>query len=113
MLLAYLSDKERKKILHGKPLAKFTPSTITDPALLEADLERIRRDGYAVSVGEREEGAYSVVAPVMNGKGEIFASLSISGPVFRLSEEQKAANIQAVLNASREISALLGGADRE
>ena len=54
-----------------------------------------------------------MVAPVMNGKGEIFASLSISGPVFRLSEEQKAVNIQAALNASREISALLGGADRE
>ncbi len=60
VLLAYLSDKERKRILYGKPLAKFTPSTITDPALLEADLEQIRLDGYAVSVGEREEGAYSV-----------------------------------------------------
>ncbi|MCX5821973.1 MAG: IclR family transcriptional regulator [Deltaproteobacteria bacterium] len=111
VLLAYLSDKERKKNLHGKPLSKFTPITITDPALLEADLERIRRDGYAVSVGEREDGTYSVVAPVMGGKGEIVASLSISGPIFRLSEEQKAANIQAVLKASREISALLGGAD--
>ena len=113
VLLAYLSDKERKKNLHGKPLSKFTPTTITDPALLEADLERIRRDGYAVSVGEREEGTYSVVAPVMGGKGEIVASLSISGPIFRLSEEQKAANIQAVLKASREISALLGSADSQ
>ena len=75
--------------------------------------ERIRRDGYAVSVGEREDGAYSVVAPVMGGKGEIVASLSISGPIFRLSEEQKAANIQAVLKASREISALLGSADSQ
>jgi len=113
VLLAYLSDKERKKILYGKPLAKFTPSTITDPALLEADLEQIRRDGYAISIGEREEGAYSVVAPVMNGKGEIFASLSISGPVFRLSEEQKASNIRAALTAAHEISTLLEGADRK
>ncbi|MBU2055441.1 MAG: IclR family transcriptional regulator [Proteobacteria bacterium] len=111
VLLAYLPDKERKKILNWKPLEKFTPSTITDPVFLEADLERIRGDGYAVSVGEREEGAYSVVAPVMDEKGKIVASLSISGPIFRLSEEQKAANIQAILKAAREITALLGGAD--
>lgn len=111
VLLAYLPDKERKKILYWKPLEKFTPSTITDPVLLEADLERIRQNGYAVSVGEREEGAYSVVTPVMDEKGEIVASLSISGPIFRLSEEQKAANIEAVLKAAREITALLGGAD--
>jgi DNA-binding IclR family transcriptional regulator len=112
VLLAYLSDKERKKILHRKPLAKFTSSTITDRVLLEADLERIRRDGYAVSVGEREEGSYSVVAPVMDGKGEIVASLSISGPIFRLSEEQKASNIRAAVNAAHEISTLWEGADR-
>ena len=113
VLLAYLSDNERKKILHGKSLAKFTSSTITDPVLLEADLERIRRDGYAVSVGEREDGAYSVVAPVMDGKGEIVASLSISGPIFRLSEEQKASNIRVALNAAHEISTLWEGADRK
>jgi DNA-binding IclR family transcriptional regulator len=111
VLLAYLPDRERKKILHGKPLEKFTPTTITDPALLEAGMKQIRKDGYAVSVGEREDGAYSVVAPVLDGKGVIVASLSISGPIFRLSEEQKATNIQAVMKASREISALLGSAD--
>lgn len=113
VLLAYLSDKERKKILYGKPLAKFTPNTITDPTLLEADLKRIRRDGYAVSVGEREDGAYSVVAPVMDGKGEIAASLSISGPIFRLSEKQKVSNIRAALNAAHEISTLWESADRK
>ncbi len=112
VLLAYLSNKERKKILHGKSLAKLTSITITDPILLEADLERIRRDGYAVSIGEREEGAYSVVAPVVGGKGEIVASLSISGPIFRLPEEQKGTNIQAVMNAAHEISTLWEGADR-
>ncbi len=113
VLLAYMPDNECKKILHGKSLAKFTPNTISDPELLEQSLEQIRYNGYAISIGEREEGAYSVVAPIKDLKGEVFASLSISGPVFRLSEEQKIANIQAVLNASHEISALLGDVDRE
>ena len=49
----------------------------------------------------------------MDRKGEPFASLSISGPIFRLSEEQKEANVRGVLAASAEISTLLGFSDRE
>jgi DNA-binding IclR family transcriptional regulator len=48
-----------------------------------------------------------LVAPVVDRKGEVVASLSISGPAFRLSEAQKAASIQAVRKAARDISALL------
>jgi DNA-binding IclR family transcriptional regulator len=48
-----------------------------------------------------------LVAPVVDRKGEVVASLSIGGPVFRLSEAQKAASIQAVRKAARDISALL------
>ncbi len=107
VLLAYLPDKERKRILERMVLARFTPATLTDRAALEASLRRIRRDGYGFSVGEREEGAYSVVAPVMGRRGEIVASLSISGPSYRLTGEQKAANIRAVREAAREIAALL------
>jgi len=52
VLLAYWPERERKRILHGKPLAKFTPTTIADRAVLEASLKRIRRDGNGFSVGE-------------------------------------------------------------
>jgi DNA-binding IclR family transcriptional regulator len=108
VLLAYLPEKARRDIIFGRPLEKFTPRTITDPVKLEADLEKIRRDGYAVSFEEREEGTYSVVTPVM-GKGEkIIASLSISGPIFRLSDEQREKNIKAALDAAAEISMILG-----
>jgi IclR family KDG regulon transcriptional repressor len=113
VLLAYLPEKERNKIIRGKPLKKFTPTTITDPIELDADLELISRNGYAVSVGEREEGTYSVVAPISDGRGNVIAILSISGPAFRLSEEQKTSNVKAVLEACREISTLLGSVDKE
>lgn len=107
VLLAYLPERERQRILRGKFLAKFTPTAITDCAALEASLKRIRRDRYGFSVGEREEGSYSLVAAVVGRKSEIVASLSISGPVFRLSEAQKSANVQAVRKAASDISALL------
>jgi DNA-binding IclR family transcriptional regulator len=52
VLLAYLPDEERKRILSQISLERFTPRTVTDPEELEWDLERIRKRGYAVSKGE-------------------------------------------------------------
>jgi DNA-binding IclR family transcriptional regulator len=113
VLLAYLPEKVRRGIIFGKPLEKFTANTITDPEELEADLEKIRHDGYAVSLEEREPGTYSLVAPVLAKKGKIVASLTISGPIFRLSDEQKKKNIQAALDAAAEISLVLGRSERD
>jgi DNA-binding IclR family transcriptional regulator len=108
VLLAYLPDEERKRILSQIPLERFTPRTVTDPEELERDLERIRKRGYAVSKGEREAGAYSIVAPVWNASGRVVASLTISGPIFRLSDKRLKANIRGVLAAAREVSERLG-----
>ncbi|NLC71194.1 MAG: IclR family transcriptional regulator [Desulfuromonadaceae bacterium] len=107
VLLAFLPLSERKKIISGKGLEQFTSETIIDPVLLEKDLDLIRRDGYAVSKGEREEGAYSIVAPIFDRNGNIAASLSISGPVFRLSDAELERNVGAVRNAAKEISTVL------
>jgi IclR family transcriptional regulator, KDG regulon repressor len=112
VILAHLPEKSRKKIVHGGTLEKFTPRTITDPAELEADLEKIRRDGYAVSIGEREDGTYSVVAPVLESSGNIAASLCISGPIFRFAEEERAKLVEAVRCAAGKISMKLGSAQR-
>lgn len=111
VLLAHLPEKVRKKIICSRPLQKYTPQTITDPVELEADLEKIRQDGYAISVGEREDGTYSVVAPVTGMKGRIIASLCISGPIFRLSDEQREKNIRAVQDAASEISMIVERSD--
>lgn len=49
-----------------------------------ADLERVRVDGFAESVAEREVGLASVSAPVFGPDGTLVAVLSISGPAERL-----------------------------
>ena len=113
VLLAHLPERVRKEIVCGRPLEKFTTQTITDPVELEAYLEKIRQDGYAVSVGEREDGTYSVVAPVLGKRGKIVASLCISGPIFRFSEQEKPNLVMAVLGAAKEISTTMGSSERD
>lgn len=47
-----------------------------------------RRDGYAVSHGEREEGLSAVAAPVAGRSGAVVAALAISGPTLRFTPER-------------------------
>jgi len=113
VLLAYQPEEVRKEIISSKPLEKFTPKTIIDPEELEADLARIRSDGYALSFEEREAGTYSIVVPVMGKSVKILASLSICGPIFRFPEEQREKNITAALDAAAEISMALGRSEMD
>ena len=55
------------------------PENINREAFIK-QLEDIRRDGYATSVGEREQGAAAIAAPVVNRSGRLVAALSVSGP---------------------------------
>jgi DNA-binding IclR family transcriptional regulator len=47
-----------------------------------------RRDGYAVSHGEREEGLSAVAVPVAGRSGAVVAALALSGPTLRFTEER-------------------------
>ena len=70
--------------LSEQPLRRYTPKTITDPAQLEAELESVRRQGFATTVDELETGLAAVAAPVRGAGGDVVAALSISGPTLRM-----------------------------
>lgn len=108
VLIAYLSPEDRRALLGSSPLVAYTEHTIVDLDQLEADLARIRQDGYAVSIGEREPGAFSVVAPVFNHTGTVVASLSLAGPTSRLDDETVTRYVAEVRKAAWEISESLG-----
>jgi IclR family acetate operon transcriptional repressor len=65
-------------------LERYTPWTITSFAALDAELEAVRRHGYAKAVAELEKGLVAVAAPVFDPAGTCVAALSISGPEFRM-----------------------------
>lgn len=80
--LAFMPPSERRRILGGD-LPAVTDATVTSAEELEADLDAIRRRGFAVSFGERESGAGSVAAPVFDHTGEPVMVLSVCGPIER------------------------------
>ena len=108
VLLAGMRPAERRRIL-GRRLQAFTPRTITDPVLLERELERVRRCGYAVDREEITRGIMCVAAPIRNGEGETVAVISVTFPAYVHQERGIRDEIQAVTRRAREATRLLTG----
>ena len=71
------------------PAAGHRP-TVTSRTKLKAELAEVREAGYAVAVDELEVGLTAAAAPIRSAHGDIIASMSISGPTFRLTDERLA-----------------------
>jgi len=108
VLLAYLPVEEQSQIIHEEELFPITDRTITNPEQLEEALARIRRDGYAVSIGELDPGAHSVAAPIRNKTGRVTAAISIAGPSHRFSDDKVQLFSQLVCRAALQVSRRLG-----
>jgi len=107
VLLAYLPAAEIAEHLTA-PLPRFTEYTITAPAEFCALLAEVRRHGYATTVEELEGGLTAVAAPVRNAEGTVIASISASGPSFRIQAERIGAVADSVRRAAAEVSHRLG-----
>jgi DNA-binding IclR family transcriptional regulator len=107
VLLAYLSEADLAECL-TPPLARFTGRTVTDLARFPALLAAIRRQGYATAVEELEAGLTAVAAPVRNAEGVVVASVSASGPSFRIPADRIPVLAGSVRRAAAEVSRRLG-----
>lgn len=104
--LAHLSDEFIDDYL-SRPLESLGPLTTTDPDLLRKDLALVRSRGFASSLGERQEGAGSVAAPVFGLESDPVAVISVCGPVERFRNEID--DIAPVLlESTRKLSRRLG-----
>jgi len=108
VLLAYIPEAERARLLDRIDLCPYTDRTITDRALLEAELATIRRLGFAYSDSEVEEGIAAVGAPVFDFTGLAAAAISVAGPSTRVWSRRDHL-VTAVKEAARALSEKLGG----
>jgi DNA-binding IclR family transcriptional regulator len=110
VLLAYLPAGEAADHL-VPPLQRFTDHTITTATAFARVLVEARRRGYATAVEELEAGLTAVAAPVRNADGNVIASISASGPSFRIQADRIPALAGSVRRAAAEVSRRLGWTD--
>ena len=78
------------------PLRRFTAHTITDPVMLAAELDTIRREGIAFDNEESQLGLSCVAARVMGPRGGVVAALSIAGPRGRIDTRRLSTDLRRV-----------------
>ena len=80
-------------------LESITPRTTTEPTALRAEIDRVRRQGWAMVDQELEEGVRSLAAPIHDATGEVVAAINVSAHASRWSleamEEQLLARLLA------------------
>ena len=107
VLLAFAEDWPDGSSFQS-PLGSFTGQTITNVGDLRSELERVRSEGLASSLGAFEEGLNGVAVPVFDALGYCRASLSVSGPVYRVPPARLPEIAVFCKKAAGEISASLG-----
>ena len=104
VLLAALDPERRAEVLAASGAA----NNGVDVAALEAELQRVRAEGYALAIEELEVGLNAASAPVRDGFGVVIAALSVSGPSYRLDVEALRRWVPDLVAGADEISGRMG-----
>jgi len=107
-LLAFLPDEDRARIAHSLDYVQHTPNTITDAKDLLAELELVRKRGYALEVEEFHLGSACISAPVRGLDARVVAAVSVSMASEDLSEGDTEERAASILEAASAISGALG-----
>ncbi len=106
-ILAFLPETRADAVIARMKFERYQPWTITSPKEFRRHLEVVREQGFATDLGEYLEGHNCLGAPILDPDGHATASLWITGPSQRLSEERIVKLAPTVVRAGRMVSAAL------
>lgn len=100
-LLSGLSRKEIMDIYRERPLKTYGKNTITSMPRLFEELEKIKKQGYAIDDEEYYEGIRCVAAPIRAG-WKVVAAVSITGAIFTVTMERIHNELKAMVMETAE-----------
>jgi DNA-binding IclR family transcriptional regulator len=89
-------------------LQQVTPHTLTSPAAVRADLDKVRESGVGIDNEETEPDVYCIGAVLRRGE-QIVGAFSVSSPKYRITPERRDQFIAAVLKTQAAIQEELVG----
>jgi len=102
-VLAHLPRPEIDELAAGG-LEGYGEETITDPAELRAELDRVRERGYAVNHNQYRPGVCAIAAPVLDGDSTPLAAVAVSMPDSRFEPGRQSELGQLVAETAAEIT---------
>ena len=107
-MLAAMRPDQRKSILASLRFSRFTRHTITSLGEFEKALAVVQSRGYAMDHSEEVEGISCVATAILDFRDRPIGAVWVTGPSFRISDEQISAIAAAVTRAAATISARFG-----
>ncbi|CAM3230802.1 IclR family transcriptional regulator [Cupriavidus taiwanensis] len=105
LFLAQLAPAQRQRLLANVELERYTQNTLTDHAQLESELERVKRDGYAMDDEEFLPGlvCIGVLVPAADG-GKSNLGLALQAPVMRVPRDKAVQLLPALQRAAAALA---------
>jgi IclR family acetate operon transcriptional repressor len=109
-VLATYSNDDVGAIIQHHGMPRLTEKSIVRPGDLFRELEKVRRQGFAIDDEEACMGLRCIAAVVYNDCAEPLAAISVSGMTSRLTDERLPMLGQTVREVAAELTVALGGA---
>jgi len=106
LYLALSSAARRRRLLQSLELRRFTATTITDAARLDAELRQIRKEQVSFDREEYLVGVVCMAVPVTGKSGEMLAALAIQAPEARMNVQTAEAGMPALRQAAGELAGI-------
>jgi IclR family acetate operon transcriptional repressor len=108
-VLATYADEDVRAIIQHHGMPRLTEKSIVRPSDLFRELEKVRRQGFAIDDEEACMGLRCIAAVVYNDCSEPLAAISASGMTSRLTDERLPALGATVREVAAELTLALGG----
>jgi DNA-binding IclR family transcriptional regulator len=107
-VLAFLPPDEIEAAIGDNELSPATGAPPPSRKALLADLAGIRSRGYAITHGQKIDGAVGIGTPVFNSERRVIGSLCITIPETRFNRKAEARLSQLLMSRAGELSRALG-----
>ncbi|NYT38408.1 IclR family transcriptional regulator [Allopusillimonas soli] len=104
LFLAQMTPSQRRRLLAHGALQKYTEKTLTQPAQLDAEIERVRRDGYAMDDEEFLPGLLCVAVLVPVAEGVSNMAVAIQAPIMRMTVDKSLLCLPALQRAATALA---------
>lgn len=108
VLMAWEHPERRDRVLDGAEFKRFRDKTITGRPAFLAELETVRKQGFAEDREEFDDHIRCLGVPIFDRLGQPIAGMSVSFPTFRFEAEKAPEIVKMLQAASRDISEKLG-----
>lgn len=102
------TPRRRDKLIENIDFRKYTDNTITNKDAFLRELEKIKKEGFAVDREEHEENIICIAAPIRDYTGNVIASISITAISYRLNLDELLVHKDILIEECEKVSRKMG-----